>query len=167
MSTHSNPTRASFFDLLKSVDNHNDGVDFAAIGQYGAAEQAYLKALELKHKTIGEDSVSTANTHHWLGLLYITTNRLDDAERHLAIALRIRNEDENGPKVDAALSRENLAFVYEMRGDLFAAKQMRKSTGKVSCGNVDAVYSISSPPCLTLMSILPYSVRDKFSIGLD
>ena len=146
MSTHSNPTPAFCLASLQSVDNHNDGVDLAAIGQYGAAEQAYLKALELKHKTIGEDSVSTALTHNCLGELYIATNRLDDAERHLTIALRIRNEDEKGPKADAALSRENLAIVYEMKGDLSAAKQMRKSTGKVSCGNIDAVYSISSPP---------------------
>ena len=145
MTTHDNPTPAFFLASLQSVDNHNDGVDFAAIGQYGAAEQAYLKALELKHKTIGEDAVSTAHTHHCLGQLYIETDRLDDAERHLAIALRIRNEDKTGPKVDVAISKELLGVVYEMKGDLLAAKQMRKSTGKVSCANIHAVYSISSP----------------------
>ena len=168
MTKHSNPTPSFFLASLQSVDNHNDGVDLAAIGQYGAAEQAYLKAIELKHKTIGEDAVSTALTQYHLGLLYIETNRLDDAERHLEIALRIRNNDKKGPKIDAAFSREHLAVVYEMKGDLLAAKKTRKSNGKVSCGNIDAViFYIKSATCLTLMSILPYSVRAEFSMGSD
>jgi|SRR6266545_3226914 len=59
----------------------------------------------------------------------------DEAEKHLKIAVEIRNADVIGPTFDAAFSRENLAVVYEMRGDLVAAKQMRKSTGKFACGN--------------------------------
>jgi ADP-ribosylglycohydrolase len=43
------------------------------------------------------------------------------AEKHLEIALRIRNADVKGPTFDAATSREKLAVVYEMRGNLVAA----------------------------------------------
>ena len=104
---------------------HNQGVDLAAIGQYGAAEQSYLKALKIKNK-IDKNAISTAHSHYTLGGIYVATNRLDDAEKHLAIAVRIRNADAVGPTFDAAAAREILAVVYEMKGDLVAAKQMRK-----------------------------------------
>ena len=59
-------------------------------------------------------------------------------------------------------------FFYEMRGNLVAAKKMRKSTGKFACGNYRNVHPILSPPDdLTLIFGVPYSVRDEFSIRAD
>src|SRR5438270_7200670 len=93
MSSHSMPTLAFTLASIESVHYHNEAVDLAALGLYGAAEQRYLKALEIKTKTIGENAISTALSHNTLGELYIAMNRLDDAEKHLEIAVRIRQAD--------------------------------------------------------------------------
>ena len=164
MDTDYNPSFASMLAGADAVFYHNQGVDLAAIGQYGAAEQSYLKALKIKKKFIGKDAISTAHSHYTLGGLYVATNRLDDAEKHLAIAVRVRNADAVGPTFDAAAARETLAVVYEMKGDLVAAKQMRKSTGKFACGNYEKVCPIPSPPDDLSLMFVPYSVYNKFSI---
>lgn len=143
VNTHVNPTISYSIALEEAIQNNNNGLALKESGQYQAAEQKYLRALDLKLKYIGENAITTALSHNALGELYIAMNRLDDAEKHLKIAIKIRNSD--GPTFDAATSRENLATVYEMRGNLVAAKQMRKSTGVYACGNYDV--------CLTL--ILP------------
>lgn len=143
MGTYAYPSRTFCLDISQAVFAHNDAVDLAAIRRYGAAEQLFLKALELKIKTIGENGISTALSRNALGKLYIDTDRLDDAEKHLELAVKIRNADNKGPTWDAAVARENLAMVYEMRGDLAAAKQMRKSTGRFACGN--QVHPILTP----------------------
>jgi len=88
---------------------------------------------------------------------------LDDAERHLGLAVAIRNAD--GPTFDAAGSRENLGVVYEMRGNLVAAKQMRKSTGVYACGNYHVCFTCSSFPFLPLKPHIVYSVPAKSSTG--
>jgi len=74
--------------------------------------------VTLRLSISSKDAISTAHSHYTLGGLYVATNRLDDAEKHLAIAVRIRNADVVGPTF--------MAVVYEMKGDLVAAKQMRK-----------------------------------------
>lgn len=119
----------------EAIQNNNEGLALKRSGQYEAAEKKYLRALDLKLKHVGENEITTALSHNALGELYTVMNRLDEAEKHLELAVKIRNVD--GPTFDAAASRENLATVYEMRGNLVAAKQMRKSTGKYACGNYD------------------------------
>ena len=133
--THVNPTPVYTMALGEAIKNNNEGLALRQSGQYQAAEQKYLRALDLKLKHIGENAITTALSHNALGELYIDMNRPDDAEKHLQIAVKIRNLD--GPTFDAAASRENLAVVYEMRGNLRAAKQMRKSMGKYACANSD------------------------------
>lgn len=132
---HVNPSPSYAMAMGEAIQNNNEGLALKQSGNYEAAEQKYLKALDLKLKHIGENAITTALSHNALGELYIAMNRLDDAEKHLELAIKIRNAD--GPTFDAATSRENLAIVYEMRGNLAAAKQMRKSTGGYACGNYD------------------------------
>ena len=151
LNTHVNPNAAYTTALGEAIQNNNEGLALKQSGQYAAAEQKYLRALELKLNHIGENAITTALSHNALGELYIAMNRLDDAERHLEIAVRIRNAD--GPTFDAATSRENLAIVYEMRGNLVAAKQMRKSSGKYACGNYDV------RPILRLLLAAPEAVH--------
>lgn len=119
--------------MSEAIQNNNEGLALKQSGQYEAAEKKYLKALDLKLNYIGKNAITTALSHNALGELYIATDRLDEAEKHLELAIKIRNAD--GPTFDAATSRENMAVVYEMRGNLLAAKQMRKSTSKYACGN--------------------------------
>ena len=151
LNAHVNPTPAYAMAMGEAIQNNNEGLALKQSGQYDAAEQKYLKALDIKLKHIGENAITTALSHNALGELYIAMNRLDDAEKHLKTAVKIRNAD--GPTFDAATSRENLAIVYEMRGDLVAAKQMRKSTGKFACGNYDV------RPTLHLLRTTPEAGR--------
>lgn len=151
LNAHVNPTPAYAMAMGEAIQNNNEGLALKQSGQYDAAEQKYLKALDIKLKHIGENAITTALSHNALGELYIAMNRLDDAEKHLKTAVKIRNAD--GPTFDAATSRENLAIIYEMRGDLVAAKQMRKSTGKFACGNYDV------RPTLHLLRTTPEAGR--------
>ena len=132
---HVNPSPTYAMAMGEAIQNNNEGLALKQSGQYEAAEQKYLRALDIKLNHIGRTAITTALSHNALGELYIAMNRLDDAEKQLKAAVEIRNAD--GPTFDAATSRENLAIVYEMRGNLVAAKQMRKSTGKYACGNYD------------------------------
>jgi len=141
LNTHVNPSLTYAMALSEAVRNNNEGLTLSKNGQYEAAEEKYLTALNLKLRYIGENTITTALSRNALGELYIAMNRLDEAEKHLKLAVEIRNAD--GPTFDAACSRENLAIVYEMRGDLLAAKKMRKSTGKFACGNCD----VCMAPC--------------------
>ncbi|KAF9786957.1 hypothetical protein BJ322DRAFT_689829 [Thelephora terrestris] len=135
INTHFNPSPAYAMAMGEAIQNNNEGLALKQSGNYEAAEKKYLKALDLKLKHVGKNEITTALSHNALGELYIAMNRLDEAEKHLELAVKIRNAD--GPTFDAATSRENLAIVYEMGGNLVAAKQMRKSTGKYACGNYD------------------------------
>jgi len=135
VNAHVNPSPTYAMAMGEAIQNNNEGLALKQRGMYEAAEQKYLRALDLKLTHIGENTITTALSHNALGELYIVMDRLDDAERQLEAAVEIRNAD--GPTFDAATSRENLATVYEMRGNLVAAKQMRKSTGKYACGNYD------------------------------
>lgn len=157
-SVHINPTLASGMAMDEAIRNNNEGLALKESGQYEAAEKKYLKALDLKLRHIGENEITTALSHNALGELYIAMNRLEEAETHLQLAVNIRNA--GGPTFDAAASRENLAIVYEMRGDLAAAKQMRKSTGKFACANYDVLFTLPlAAPELTIAQ----SALGKFS----
>jgi len=164
INTHINPTPAYAMAMGEAIQNNNEGLALKGRGMYEAAEQKYLRALDLKLTHIGENTITTALSHNALGELYIAMNRLDDAEKHLELAVKIRNAD--GPSFDAAASRENLATVYEMRGDLKAAKQMRKSTGKYACGNYD-VCPIPRSLLIALKLITVSSVPGKFSTRMS
>ena len=78
MSSRNMPTLAFTLASMQSVIHHNKGVDLAALSQYDATEQHYLKALAIKNKFMGKDAISTALTHNTLGQLYIATNGLDE-----------------------------------------------------------------------------------------
>jgi len=53
---------------------NNQGLALERSGQYHAAEQKYLRSLEIKLRHFGENSVTTALSHNALGELYITMN---------------------------------------------------------------------------------------------
>lgn len=103
-------------------------------GDLVRAENLHLEALAIKEMGLGPNSLSTAISQNALGELYITLGRLDDAETYLRKAIAIRNHA--GPAFDAAVSRENLAQLYELRGDLKQAKEIRLygAPDHLSCG---------------------------------
>lgn len=68
--------------------------------------------------------------------------KLDEAESNLKKAIATRNGAGAQYAFDAAVSRENLAQVYEARRDLQKAKETRLSAGKLSMARAN--YSVRS-----------------------
>ncbi|KAI0068207.1 hypothetical protein BV25DRAFT_1987024 [Artomyces pyxidatus] len=104
-------------------------------GDFAAAERLYLRAIEIRNEAFGPGNSYVAINQNSLGELYIKINRLDDAEAMLNQAMAIRTV--TGPPFDAAVTRDNLARVFEMRGNLDAAREMRLrgSPDQIACGH--------------------------------
>ncbi|KAF9496197.1 hypothetical protein BDN71DRAFT_1495466 [Pleurotus eryngii] len=94
-------------------------------GNHCAAEQLYLHIVRTKTYVFGAQSVETAASHNALGELYVKMNRLAEAEFEFMTAVGIRSRAGPDHVFDAAVSRENLAQVYEMTRRTPAAKNMR------------------------------------------
>lgn len=92
-------------------------------GNYQAAEKLHKEALDIKLAAFGMSHPTTAISYNALGEVYIKLHRLDEAEDHLQKALTIAMQ--LNPLLDQAGYRENLAVVYEMRGDLDKARATR------------------------------------------
>ena len=85
-------------------------------GDFVGAEELHLKALRIKEKAFDGASIEVALTRNALGEAQLRQGKLDEAQRNLEIAVRIRNSasSKNRDHVpDAAVSRENLA--HEVR----------------------------------------------------
>ncbi|KZT65161.1 hypothetical protein DAEQUDRAFT_697653 [Daedalea quercina L-15889] len=97
------------------------------LGRYEEAEPLHKQAIEVKERGLGKDHITTALSYNALGETYIELGRLDEAEIFLQKALDIRQASTRSiDDIDAAVTRENLGVVYEMRGDLPRARQMRR-----------------------------------------
>lgn len=104
-------------------------------GDLVGAERLHLQALKLKEKELGLNHITTAISWNAMGELYIKLETLADAEEYLNKALRVRKT--NGPASDAAVTRDNLAQISEMRGQLQKARDMRLSGApkNLTCSN--------------------------------
>jgi hypothetical protein len=67
--------------------------------------------------------LSTALSRNALGELYVKLGRLYGAEVNLKNAVTVRNHGAPGPAFDTAVSRENIAQLYEIMADIKAAKE--------------------------------------------
>ncbi|KAJ3555797.1 hypothetical protein NP233_g12123 [Leucocoprinus birnbaumii] len=95
-------------------------------GDYLGAEKVYLQALQLKLAGAGDDHITTAQTRNGLGELYIIMRKFDEAEDQLKRALAVFKAI-NSQTLDAPVTIENLAQVYEGKGDLQKALDTRLS----------------------------------------
>ncbi|KAJ8482027.1 hypothetical protein ONZ45_g15097 [Pleurotus djamor] len=124
--------------MIEASALNNQALQEFSARNYGAAERLHLDALRLKQDSFGEESVTTALTRNGLGELYLEMGRLNEAESQFKKALAFRCQ--NGPVVDAAVTRDNLGGVEEARGDLVKARMMR-------LGNDPASMVCSSRAC--------------------
>jgi len=120
-----NPTPVKYAAMTTAVDLNNRAIAAERSGDYVTAEKLYLEAIAIKERGLGTNDPGTAITYNALGELYLTMKRLDDAEKYLTKAVKIRNP--KGTVLDAAVSRENLAQLYEARGNLEKVKETRLS----------------------------------------
>lgn len=134
------------------------------MGRYEEAESLHRQAIEVKERGLGTDHITTALSYNAMGKTYIRLNRLDEAEMYLQKALAIREASPRPQdEIDAAVTRENMAVVYEMRGDLPRARQIRRvgSPNNMLCANekvrVPPFYAYKSfqgsHPCDTVRTV--------------
>ncbi|KAI0361587.1 hypothetical protein OH77DRAFT_1417867 [Trametes cingulata] len=121
--------------VTDGVDLNNQALRLERQGDLQGAERAHLEAIRVKEAGLGTDHFTTAVSYNGLGELYLKMGRLDQAEEYLNKALRVRSQ--SGPKVDLAVTRDNLGQLYEMKGDLKAAQEIRLqgAPDNIACGN--------------------------------
>lgn len=108
-----------------AAELNNKALGLYQQGKYTEAEYYYKQALELRLKNISDPCVppqSIALSQNALGELYLSMGRLDEAEKllHSAASYRELHED-----YDRAYTRDNLGRLYEMKGDMKAAREWR------------------------------------------
>lgn len=128
---------------VEAVALNNQAVSLSKAGDDRDSEQLHRKALELKIVNFGSDSISTAISYNALGEALLSNENFTEAEEVLTKAVAIR--DARGPAFDAAVSRENLARVYEAQGKWAQAKELRtRRTEEMVCSNYQ-VTSFAKP----------------------
>jgi len=129
-----NPSATFTTAILQGGQLNSQALQAECSGDLVHAEHLYLEAIAIKERGLGPNAISTALSRNALGELYIKLGRLDDAAENLKKAVAVRNHA--GPAFDAAVSRENLAQLYEIQQDLKLAKETRLygAPHNLSCG---------------------------------
>ncbi|KZT02694.1 uncharacterized protein LAESUDRAFT_684918 [Laetiporus sulphureus 93-53] len=122
-----NPSPAAAKATMEGAQYNNMGRQLSEAGDLSGAEQMHLRAIKVKERSLGTEHIKTALSYNAIGELYTKMGRLDDAKEFLQKSVRIRDASRNPvDELDAAGSRENLAIVYEMQGNLHRAKELRR-----------------------------------------
>jgi len=132
--TYPNPDQATTQGLLRAADLSNEANHLRNQNKREEALPKLLEALRLKIEHTGEKSVQTGMTRNALGEIYMEMGNADEAKVHLEEALECRNKL---PNFDTAVTRENLGQMWEMKGDLLKAREIRNAGGPnaMACGN--------------------------------
>lgn len=136
-----NPSPAQAMAVMQASGLNNEALQCMRTGDHAGAEHLHKQAIQVKEVGLGTDHITTALSYNALGETYVAMGRLDEAEDYLGRALRVRATQ--GPAMDAAVTRDNLGRVCEMRGDLAKAREIRTlDQSHVACGHYDV------SPCL-------------------
>ncbi|KAI0335246.1 hypothetical protein GY45DRAFT_1317169 [Cubamyces sp. BRFM 1775] len=135
VTVNANPSAGAVMGIMEGAELQNTALHLERQGDLPGAERAFLEAIRVKEAGVGPDDVATAISCNGLGELYLKMGRLDRAEHYLQRALRVRSS--RGAPADLAVTRNNLGRLYEMRGDLKAAREIREqgAPDNVSCSN--------------------------------
>ncbi|KAI2630273.1 hypothetical protein GGS26DRAFT_591567 [Hypomontagnella submonticulosa] len=105
-------------------------------GQIDDAIALHQEALVLKLRFCPEMSIQTGITYNGLGAALIRAGRLDEADEVLQKAFTIRQAE--GPRLDAADTRDNIGALREAQGRFEEAREMRlkgSEKNEIMCGN--------------------------------
>ena len=143
--------------LQDGVRLNQEARELSARGDYAGAERLHTQALSVKLKNLGMNHASTAISYNALGEVCIKLRKLDEAEDYLKKAVGIG--DTFNPPFDRAYYRENLAQVYEMRGQLAKASDVRLESAPdhmiCSYENVCVVCPCCKPYLMVTMTQCP------------
>lgn len=129
-----NPSPETANAQVMGMNLHNYASQLEARGDLAGAEKAFLEALRVKGLGFGSKHLSIGISYNSLGEVYAQMGKLDLAEESYRKALEIRIY--TGPAFDAAVTRENLAQLFERRGEFKDAREIRVSGGDhVACSN--------------------------------
>ena len=92
-------------------------------GHLVEALSTYLQLIAHEEEAYGPRSLRTAASYCQAGILYARMDKLDRAEVYFSKALAVQTWQ--GPELDASVTREHLAQVYESRGKLREARALR------------------------------------------
>ena len=128
-----------------AVGYSNEAVSLSKAGQFDRAAQLHQKALNLKIRAFGEESIQAGISYNGLGECLLKAGKLDQAETALRKALKVRDSKENGglelgPAMDSAVRRDNMGALFEAQGKFEEARQVRLSGAvkdEIACSNTE------------------------------
>lgn len=137
VTAHINPSVSQAVAVGDATSLNNMGRSLYNQRRYAEAEAMYKQSLEVKLAHFGANSHTVAIAYNALGEVYIKLGCLDEAKENLQRAIAIVTNLNSVH--DTAYYRENLAKVYEMRGDLPKARdeRLRGTSTNIMCGNDD------------------------------
>lgn len=103
--------------------SNNLGFTAKANGDLGAAEDYFLRALEIMNSEVGSKHEQTASVASNLGAVYLAAGYLDQARETHMMALESRLELFGESHPDTAQSHNNLALAFYQTGDRALARQ--------------------------------------------
>ncbi|NQU28384.1 MAG: tetratricopeptide repeat protein [Candidatus Marinimicrobia bacterium] len=101
---------------LKATAQNELAFHYKLIAQYEKAEPLYIRALEIKEQSLGEDHPSVAKTLNNLALLYKSQGLYEKAEPLYLRALKIKEQSLGEDHPSVATTLNNLAGLYKSQG---------------------------------------------------
>ncbi|EGG09603.1 uncharacterized protein MELLADRAFT_61078 [Melampsora larici-populina 98AG31] len=116
------PSTATNKQLIENGISRSKALSLYRDGQYAEAEVVFLKSIQKKIITNGEQSQDVALVRSDLADLYLDMGRLKEAQSLLEDAERVRR---SGIVSDLACTRDNLGRTYEMQEEYEQAIKWR------------------------------------------
>ncbi|MFK7851249.1 MAG: tetratricopeptide repeat protein [Akkermansiaceae bacterium] len=157
--------------------SNNLGFSAKAAGDLDAAEDYFLKSLEIMHSEVGQKNEETASVSNNLGAVYLAAGYLDQAREMHMMALETRRELFGESHPDTAQSHNNLALALLKTGDrAWARRHFEKAlSGFESLGNTYAedLEAVASNYCeflreegeAKIAEVIESRVQDALSAG--
>ena len=101
-----------------------EGEIYLRAGRIEPALEAMQRGIDIIAEVAPDDVEGRANYDSQMGLALLEAGRLEEAERHLAAALRAQREKFGEPSIEVAESSGRLAMVHLARGKLSEARTM-------------------------------------------